>query len=212
VKTIAYICVTSNKQATESQREDILGYTHKHTISVDEYAEIELSGKKSIDQKNIHGLLDRLNTGDTFITSELSSLGRSSAQVITIVNALVEKKVRFIAVKQSIDIHTEQDTTSRVMACMFGLFAQLERDLVSRRTKQGLAERRAAGVRLGRPKGSTGKSKLDPHKEQIALMLKHKAPLSYIARVYNVTWPTVSHFIKTRKLDQSLNSRNYPGG
>ena len=119
-----------------------------------------------------------------------------------IVNKLVEKKVRFIAVKQHIDIKGKQDTSSRIMATMFSLFAQLERDLISERTRQGLEARRAAGVKLGRPKGSTGKSRLDPHKEQVAFMLKHKAPLSYIARVYGVTWPTVANFIKTRKLDQ----------
>ena len=167
---------------------------------------MELSGKKAVDQERMNELIARLDAGDTFIVSDLSRLGRSSAQVINIVNALVEKKVRFIAVNHNIDIHTRHDTSSRVMSCMFGLFAQLERDLVSQRTKQGLAERRAAGVTLGRPKGSTGKSKLDPHKEQIAFMLKNKAPLSYIARVYDVTWPTVSNFIKTRKLDKLLDN------
>ena len=119
-----------------------------------------------------------------------------------IVNGLVEKKVRFIAVKQQIDIKGEQDSSSRIIASMFSLFAQLERDLISERTRHGLEARRAAGVKLGRPKGSTSKSRLDPHKEQVAFMLKHKAPLSYIARVYGVTWPTVANFIKTRKLDQ----------
>ena len=206
MKIIAYIRVTPDNLDIESQREDILGYAHKNNVSITEVIEMELSGKKAVDQERMNELIARLDTGDTFIVSDLSRLGRSSAQVINIVNALVEKKVRFIAVNHNIDIPTRHDTSSRVMSCMFGLFAQLERDLVSQRTKHGLAQRRAAGVTLGRPKGSTGKSKLDPHKEQIAFMLKNKAPLSYIARVYDVTWPTVSNFIKTRKLDKFLDS------
>jgi DNA invertase Pin-like site-specific DNA recombinase len=169
---------------------------------IDEFVELELPAKKGIDKGKITELMDRLDEGDIFMVSELTRLGRSTAQVIAIVNRLVEKKVRFIAVKQGLDIKGEQDMSSKVTAAMFTLFAQLERDLISERTRQGLEARRAAGVKLGRPKGSTGKSRLDPHREQIAFMLAHKAPLSYIARVYGVTWPTVAHFIKTRKLDQ----------
>jgi DNA invertase Pin-like site-specific DNA recombinase len=184
-----------------SQRKMIQEYLQAHGVVADDFIEIELSGKRSMDKKKTDQLLQRLNKNDTLIASDLSRLGRSSVQVINLVNELVEKGVRFIAVRQLIDIHGETDLTSRIMVNMLSLFAQLERDLVSQRTKQGLAERKAAGVKLGRPRGSTGKSKLDPHKEQIASMLKHKAPLSYIARVYGVTWPTVANFIKTRKLN-----------
>jgi DNA invertase Pin-like site-specific DNA recombinase len=187
------------------QRQIIQEYLQAQGMITDDIIEIELSGKRCADKKKTDQLLERFNKGDTLIVSDLSRLGRSSVQVINLVNELVEKEVRFIAAVQRIDINGETDLTSRVMVNMLSLFVQLERDLVSQRTKQGLAERKAAGVKLGRPRGSTGKSKLDPHKEQIASMLKHRAPLSYIARVYGVTWPTVANFIKTRKLEHIMN-------
>ena len=203
MRTIACIRVSTNARDIGSQKHAINEYARAEGITIDDFIELEIPAKKTIDKERISEILDRLDEGDLFIVSELSRLGRSTAQVIMIVNRLVEKKVRFIAVKQDIDIKGERDTSSRILASMFTLFAQLERDLISERTRLGLEARRAAGVKLGRPKGSTGKSKLDPHKEQVAIMLAHKAPLSYIARVYGVTWPTVAHFIKTRKLDQS---------
>ena len=204
MRTIACIRVSTNARDIGSQKHVIDEYARAEGITIDDFIELEIPAKKTIDKERISEILDRLDEGDLFIVSELSRLGRSTAQVIMIVNRLVEKKVRFIAVKQDIDIKGERDTSSRILASMFTLFAQLERDLISERTRLGLEARRAAGVKLGRPKGSTGKSKLDPHKEQVAIMLAHKAPLSYIARVYGVTWPTVAHFIKTRKLDQLL--------
>jgi DNA invertase Pin-like site-specific DNA recombinase len=202
VRTVACIRVSTDAWDIESQKNVIREYARAEKITIDEFIELDIPAKRGIDKEQATRILQSLNQGDIFIASELSRLGRSTAQVIMIVNGLVEKKVRFIAVKQQIDIKGEQDSSSRIIASMFSLFAQLERDLISERTRHGLEARRAAGVKLGRPKGSTGKSRLDPHKEQVAFMLKHKAPLSYIARVYGVTWPTVANFIKTRKLDQ----------
>lgn len=212
MKTFACIRVGTDDLAVISQRYEILEYAKANGITIDEFIEIEIPGRKNDTRTRYDELLKRVNEGDTLIVSELSRLGRSIAQVINIVSALITKKVTFIAVKQNLAISGKQDPATRVIQTMFTLFAQLERDLISERTRQGLEARRAAGVKLGRPKGSTGKSRLDPHKEQVAFMLKHKAPLSYIARVYGVTWPTVANFIKTRKLDQALNSRSYSGG
>ena len=202
MRTVACIRVSTDARDIKSQKDVIREYARAEKITIDEFIELDIPAKRGIDKEQATRILQSLDQGDIFIVSELSRLGRSTAQVIMIINGLIKKKVRFIAVKQHIDIKGEQDTTSRIMATMFNLFAQLERDLISERTRHGLEARRAAGVKLGRPKGSTGKSRLDPHKEQVAFMLKHKAPLSYIARVYGVTWPTVANFIKTRKLDQ----------
>ena len=196
MRTVACIRVSTDARDIKSQKNIIREYARAEKITIDEFIELDIPAKRGIDKEQATRILQSLNQGDIFIASELSRLGRSTAQVIMIVNGLVEKKVRFIAVKQHID------SSSRIIASMFSLFAQLERDLISERTRHGLEARRAAGVKLGRPKGSTSKSRLDPHKEQVAFMLKHKAPLSYIARVYGVTWPTVANFIKTRKLDQ----------
>lgn len=205
VKTFACIRADINDQAVVSQRCDIRDYAEANDISIDEFIELEQPSGKSDAKALQDSLLENLNEGDTLIVSELSRLGRSIAQVINIVNALISEQVNFIAVKQDMVVSGRHDPSTMAVKDMFTLFSQLDKDLISERTRQGLEARRAAGIKLGRPKGSTGKSKLDPHKEQVVFMLKHKAPLSYIARVYGVTWPTVANFIKTRNLEHYLN-------
>ena len=104
-----------------------------------------MSSRKSTKQRGIDELLERLNPGDTLITSELSRLGRSLGQIIQIVDELVKRKVIFIAVKENIKLNAKQDIQTKVMVAMFGLFAEIERDLISERTKQGLAVARKKG-------------------------------------------------------------------
>ena len=99
-----------------------------------------------------------LQPGDRLLVSELSRLGRSLSQVIQIVETLVRRKIRFIAIKEAIEFDGKQDLRTKVMIALFGLFAEVERDLISERTKEGLAAAKAKGKRLGRPKGALGTS------------------------------------------------------
>ena len=99
-------------------------------------------------------MLGTLEPGDRLLVSELSRLGRSLSQVIQIVETLVRRKIRFIAIKEAIEFDGKQDLRTKVMIALFGLFAEVERDLISERTKEGLAAAKAKGKRLGRPKGA----------------------------------------------------------
>jgi len=90
---------------------------------------------------------------DTLIVTELSRLGRNAAEVIALVNALVERNIRFITIKQNLDIH-RQDMNSKIIITLFSLFAELERDLISLRTKEALAAKKVQGQVLGKPKGT----------------------------------------------------------
>lgn len=85
----------------------------------------------------------------------------------------------------------------KVMIHMFSQFADIERDLISIRTKEGLARARAEGKQLGRPKGRLGKSKLDGHENNIQDLLSKGVSKTNIARIFGVTWPTVNNFIRT---------------
>ena len=116
-------------------------------------------------------MLERLAPGDRLIVSELSRLGRSLGQVIHIVDELVKRKIRFTAIKESIHFEGKQDLQTKVMVALFGLFSEVERDLISERTREGLASARAKGRLLGRPKGVLGKSRLDGKEEEIRLLL-----------------------------------------
>ena len=128
-------------------------------------------------------MLGTLEPGDRLLVSELSRLGRSLSQVIQIVETLVQRKIRFIAIKEAIEFDGKQDLRTKVMIALFGLFAEVERDLISERTKEGLAAARAKGRLLGRPKGALGKSKLDGKEEEIRILLQKQVSKASIAKI-----------------------------
>jgi DNA invertase Pin-like site-specific DNA recombinase len=131
----------------------------------------------------------------------LSRLGRSLGQVIRIVDELVKQKVGFVAIKEAIRFEGKQDMQTKVMITLFGLFAEVERDLISQRTKEGLAAARAKGGVLGRPKGALGKSKLDGKEEEIRVLVEKTVSKASIAKIVGVSRTALHHFIRTRKLD-----------
>lgn len=202
--TIGYIRISCNKQDLTNQRYEILAYAQKNHIEVDELIEIEISSRKDKDKRRITELFEKLQPEDTLIVAELSRLGRSTVEVLNMVNALIEKKVRFIGIKQNLIINGKNDMQTKIMITMFSLFAELERDLISQRTIQALASKKAQGITLGRPKGSLGASKLDDKKEQIQELLKHKVAKSAIARILGVSRTNLLDYIKSRKIQEAI--------
>jgi DNA invertase Pin-like site-specific DNA recombinase len=112
----------------------------------------------------------------------------------------VKRKVRFTAVKEGIRFEGRQDLQTKVMIALFGLFAEVERDLISERTKEGLAAARAKGRLLGRPKGSLGTSKLDGKEGEIRMLLEKEVSKRSLAKIMDVSTTNLRHFIRTRKL------------
>ncbi|WP_435011948.1 recombinase family protein (plasmid) [Tundrisphaera lichenicola] len=112
----------------------------------------------------------------------------------------MKQKVRFVAIKGGIRFEVKQDMQTKVMVTLFGLFAEVERDLISQRTKEGLAAARAKGRLLGRPKGALGKSKLDGKEEEIRMLLEKTVSKASIAKIVGVSRTALHHFIRTRKL------------
>ena len=202
MKTIAYLRVSTDKQDLNNQKLEILEYAQKRNFKVDDFIEIEVSSRRTTKQRRIDELLSRLNNGDLLIVSELSRLGRSVGQVVTFVDELIKRKIKLVAIKEGIDIDGKKDMQTKVMVTMFTLFAEIERDLISERTKQGLAAARAKGKLLGRPKGSLGKSKLDGKEQLIKDELKYKVAKSAIARKLEVSRTSLVNFIATRGLEK----------
>jgi len=201
MKTIAYLRISTGSQDLANQKLAVLDYARQQRFAIDRFIEAQVSSRKGRDQRRIEELLGTLAAGDRLVVSELSRLGRSLSQVIQIVDELVKQKVRFIAIKEAIRFEGKQDMQTKVMIALFGLFAEVERDLISERTKEGLAAARTRGRLLGRPKGSLGKSKLDGKEGEIRMLLEKEVSKASIAKIVGVSRTALHHFIETRKLN-----------
>jgi len=129
-KTIAYIRASTDKQEVNNQRLEILEYARKRNLKVDDFIEVTMSSKRTTKQRRIDEMMERLDGSGILIATELSRLGRSTAEVIELVNQLLKQKVRVIFTKQNLDVRG-QDMSSKIIITMFSLFAELERDLIS---------------------------------------------------------------------------------
>ena len=198
MKTVAYVRVSTATQDMTHQRLAILEFARTERMVVDEVLEIQASAQRSLTVRRIDVLLSRLEPGDTLIVSELSRLGRSVGEIITIVDRLVRQQVRVFALKESLRLTGGHDLQSRVMVTLFGLFAEVERELLSLRTKEALAAARRAGKRLGRPPGVRGRSKLDGKAGEIHALLKLQVSKASIAKITGVDHSTLYHFMRSR--------------
>jgi DNA invertase Pin-like site-specific DNA recombinase len=197
---IGYIRVSSEQQDVRNQRHEILEYVNHQKLHVDRFIEVEMTSRRNLKDRRITELVDGLSARDILIVSKLSRLGRSVVEVISLINELMKRGIRTIAIKQNLNLKGNHDMQSKVLVTIFSLLAELERDLVSERTRRALAAKRAQGVVLGRPAGSIGKSKLDTKISEIVDLLRDKASYSFMARRFKVSRPTIMNFIKSRNL------------
>lgn len=185
-KIVAYVRASTSKQDLSYQRLEILEFARGQQLNIDDVVEVTISSRKTSRERRIDELLELLHEADTLIVTELSRLGRSTAEVITIVNALVERDIRLIAIKQNLDMY-KHDMQSKVMITLFSLFAELERDMISLRTKEALAAKKAQGMNLGKPKGTLQKSKFDKDVEKIKELLGYGVSSRKMAKVLGYT-------------------------
>ncbi|MBF0466751.1 MAG: recombinase family protein [Nitrospirae bacterium] len=198
-KTIGYVRVSTDEQDYRNQKYEILNYCDKEHTTVDTWIELEVSTRRSLKERAIEELLSSLRAGDRLIVTELSRLGRSTSEVIQLVKKLAALKVEFISVKQGLKINSsnDNDMASKIMVTIFSLLAELERDLLSQRTKTALQRAKADGKKLGRPRGP-GKSRLDGKEGEIRGLLNKRVTKANIAKILDVSWGTVDNFIKRR--------------
>ena len=202
MKTIAYVRVSTDAQDVTHQRLAVLEFARTERMVVDTFLEIQASSRHSLKVRQIEVLFDSLERGDTLIVSELSRLGRSVGEIITTVDRLVHHQIRVFALKEGLRLTGAQDLQSRVIVTLFRLFAEIERTLLSLRTKEALAAARAAGKRLGRPPGALGKSKLDGKEQEIQTLLGLQVSKASIAKITGVDRSTLYHFMQSRRLIQ----------
>lgn len=193
----AYVRVSTEAQDCNNQRVAIYDYAHKHNLIINKFVEVYASSRKSLKERKTN-VLTELEKGDTIIVSELSRLGRSVTEVIQLINSFIKGKIYLISLKENIVIKEQLDMQSKMLITLFSLFAEIERDLVSYRTKEALAAIKQRGKRLGRPKGSTGKCVLDDKEDQIKKLIELRVSHSAIGRMFSVNRATVDRFVKNK--------------
>jgi len=191
-----YIRISTDKQTTENQRYEILKFTAIKQLVIDEWIEETISSTKRLEIRKFGELLQRMQKGDVLIVSELSRMGRNLMQIMKILHDCMEKDVMVYTVKENYELGN--NINSKVLAFAFGLSAEIERNLISQRTKEALARRKAEGKILGRPKGSKSQiRKLTGKEDEINLLMRKKISYSAIGRILGVHRLTVSSFVKT---------------
>ena len=202
-KTVAYIRASTDKQDIKNQRHEILEYGNREGMRIDEFIEVTISSGQSSRKRRIEELQERLKPGDALLVTELSRLGRSTGEVIILINDLVSYGVTITIIKQNLRLSDDlRDMTSKVMVTLLALFAEIERDFISLRTKEALASKKAQGVILGKPKGTIQTSIYDKDRERIEELLSLGVPQKRIIErhLQYGTTKSISYYIKTRKL------------
>lgn len=191
----AYIRVSTIHQLSINQRFEISTYAEKNGIKVDRWIEETVSSTKDLEVRKLGRILKRLKSGDILIATELSRLGRNLLQVMSILHNCMDKNSQVWTIKENYKLGA--DIQSKVLAFAFGLSAEIERQLISQRTKESLARVKAEGKKLGRPEGFRF-SHLAGEEEHILYLIQSGVTKSEMARIYNVHWSTINRFIKGR--------------
>lgn len=199
-KTIAYLRVSTDDQDIEKNKFDILHLANEKGLGKVEWVEETVSGRVSWKKRQIVHVIHELQQGDHLIVSELSRLGRSMLECMEILSIAAQKRVNIYAVKGNWQL--DNSIQSKIIAMAFSMAAEIERDLISQRTKEALAARKKAGMKLGRPRG-VGKSKLDQYRPEIEALLANGSTQKFIAQRYNTTEANLSRWMKQRKLQRA---------
>ena len=193
-----YIRVSTDKQSLENQEFEINNFCLKENIKIDKWITETISGTKDFEKRKLGKELKKLKSGDILICSEISRLGRNLLQIMTILNIFMQKEAQVWTIKDNYRLGA--DIQSKVLAFAFSLSAEIERNLISQRTKEALARIKASGRKLGREFGSKNKKHILDGKEQDIIKLLNKGvPKTQIARLMNVSIFTIYAFLKTLK-------------
>ena len=198
--TYGYIRVSSDKQTVENQRFEINNFCTRQKLKIDGQIEETISGTKNYNKRQLGKLLNCIQKDDLIICAELSRLGRNLFMIMEILNICMTKECKVWTIKDNYRLG--EDIQSKVLAFAFGLSAEIKRNLISQRTKEALARKRAEGIVLGRPKGrktAPEKHKLHSRKNLISELSALGQSHNKIARICKVHRNTLARFIHNLK-------------
>jgi DNA invertase Pin-like site-specific DNA recombinase len=197
--TIGYLRVSTQDQDLEKNKGDILRLANEKGLGHVAWVVEKVSGTQDWRERKLGKVLLEMKEGDTLIVSELFRLGRSTLQILEVMKLAKEKGIAVYAVKGGWSLNGSME--SKIVLAMLAMVAEIERDLISERTKEALRAKKAAGIKLGRPKGP-GKSKLDKYREEIIALLQVGSRQNYIASRYGVTPASLSNWLKRRSINR----------
>lgn len=181
-----YIRVSSDKQTTENQRLEISNYAMGRGIKIDRWIEETVSSRKNLRSRKLWALMCKIKGGDSLIVSELSRLGRNMFQIVGILNFCMERQIKLRTIKENYELGN--NIASKVLAFAFGLAAEIERELISQRTREALMRRKSEGKALGQ---KSVRVKLSKHEDDIISLINEGVPKARIAKKFNVARGTL---------------------
>jgi len=206
-KILAYLRTSTDKQDLDQQRLQILDYARAHQLHIDEFIAITISSSKSAKERRIDELWEQLFAGDTLIVTELSRLGRSTGQIISLIDNLLQEDIRVVVIKQQLFLDRNQsDLQSLTMVTLLSLFAEMERMMISRRTKEALATKKAQGIKLGKPVGTVQESIYDQDHDRIVELLELGVSIRHIS-THHLKYGSPSslhYYVTSRRLKPNL--------
>ncbi len=191
--TIGFIRVSTLDQDTEKNKLDMLQFANSYKLGNVDFVEEKVSGTKDYKKRKLGVLLDNMSSGDVLIVPELSRIARSTIQILEVIQITQDRGITLYSLKENF-CNQDNSIASTVTKTIFALVAQIERELISLRTREALHARKASGMRLGRPKGK-GKSKLDEHIGEINRLLALGVPKTIIAKQYGCSVGNLYNFL-----------------
>lgn len=197
----AYLRVSTDKQDVDNQRHGILEYGNKHSMGNLSFIEDAVSGRKQWKERRLGDLVTKtMKPGDVLLVAEISRIARSTLQVLEVLEEAADRDLIVHVVKQNLTFAGEGDMTSRILATVLGMIAQIEREFIAQRTKEALAARKAQGMQLGRPKGQATHVKLDDREDEIRGLLRKGVSKRAIAKIVDCAPSTLYDWLKRRKI------------
>jgi len=206
---VAYLRISTNRQHLENQRDEIERFAAARGIVVDRMYNDIVSGKKHSKERKLGDILKRLKSGDTLIVTEISRLSRTLIDIMNIIHQCIEREIVLHSTKEGYTF--ENNLNSKILGFAFGLVAEIERNLISARTREALALRKANGMILGRPVGSSPKRKiLVENSEEVLQMVGERIPYKKIAKKFGVSICTIDRYLRYLREQQEQQEKDEP--
>lgn len=203
-KVVSFIRINRNdEEYTEAQAVGIAKYLKEKKLTLEKNIEVEVSRPE--EEENIFKILESCKAGCVVVVYDINVFGRTTASILKNIKFLLSHGVRIISVSQNLDFVSNEDMLTKVILGVISMTINLEKDLMSLRTKEALTAKKLDGVSLGKPKGTIQKSKFDEQRDKIEELLAVGLSVRKIAKVlgYN-NHIGLNNYVKKRNIREEV--------